>query len=273
MKQLFSKKLASKIIVLTLAMTMLFSSSVFASENDIFIQTTYSQVLSQQSYLYSNAAQIARLVQTGYSDIQTIGPFLITQGTLMNNGTETPVYLICISGTDTSVSNQTTGYWTDLLSGFEFDNRYNKNVRAKIKEVIPTGSNLIFAGHSLGGMIAQQCASDSSLKANYNILYTVTFGSPLINGFKREGTVRRLGDKADFVPYLSLTSILNVIWQSVGLNRESGGYSNPLTAHSESYQREDVWGNYDITGIKNGSNQILIDFSSCHYYYSPVVFN
>ena len=106
---------------------------------------------------------------------------------------------------------QSAGWWTDLLVGFEQDNRYIQNVRAAILNNVPAGSNLLVTGHSLGGMVAQQVAADSQIKSNYNVLNTVTFGSPLIDGFQREGTVKRLGDTSDPVPYLSLTTFTNVI--------------------------------------------------------------
>ncbi len=64
--------------------------------------------------------------------------------------------------------------------------------------------------------------TDTAIKENYNILNTVTFGSPLINGFKREGTVKRLGDVKDVVPYMSLTTFTNIVWQSADLNKEDG---------------------------------------------------
>ena len=36
-------------------------------------------------------------------------------------------------------------------------------------------------------MVAQQVAADKYIKDNYEVLNTVTFGSPLIKGFTREG--------------------------------------------------------------------------------------
>ena len=142
-----------------------------------------------------------------------------------------------------------------------------------MKENIPYGSNILVTGHSLGGMVAQQVASESELKSDYNILNTVTFGSPLINGFEREGTVKRLGDKNDVVPYLSVSTFLNVIWQTLGLNREDGGYgiNSLVAAHCESYQRSDEWGAYDVTGTKNGGKTLTLDFSTTRFYHSPVI--
>lgn len=240
------------------------------------IAETYAEVLSGETVFYDDASDIARLVQMGYSKVQHDGPISITHGTLTTTGLfgaseEKEVYLICLSGTDTDAENQTTGWWTDLLVGFERDNRYIQNVRKAVIENVPEGANLIIAGHSLGGMVAQQAASDSVIKDKYNVLNTVTFGSPLINGFSREGTVKRLGDKVDPVPYLSVSTIYNIIWQAAGLNRENGGYGTKIIkAHCESYQRECVWGAYDVTGTKYGGAALTLYLSTIHFYKSPV---
>jgi hypothetical protein len=212
------------------------------------VAETYAQVTSGQTVTFDDASDMARLVQIGYSDVQKKGPIVITQGQLKTKTlwwyTTKDVYVVTLSGTDTDAENQSTGWWTDLLVGFEQDNKYIKNIRKAVVNNIPSGSNIIFAGHSLGGMVAQQAASDDTIKKNYNVLNTVCFGSPVINGFSREGTVKRLGDTKDIVPYLSLTTFTNVIWQAAGLNRENGGYGSSVSelkkAHCESYQRESV---------------------------------
>jgi hypothetical protein len=238
--------------------------------------TAARDVISGETITYNNSAQLSRLVQLGYTDAQHDGPISITKGVLNYNnwlGQSKDVYVVCLSGTDTSAENQTTGWWTDLLSGFEFNNKYVKNIKKVMSENIPAGSDVIVTGHSLGGMVAQQVVSDSTLKKNYNFLNTVTFGSPLINGFTREGTVKRLGDTSDVVPYLSVSTFLNVFWQTLGLNKEDGGYSvldMQFHAHNESYNRTDVWGAYDVTGTKNGSKTLTLDFATTQFYHSPV---
>ncbi|MCR4611428.1 MAG: hypothetical protein K5644_05985 [Lachnospiraceae bacterium] len=251
--------------------------SADAEERDKQIATAAQDVISGDVITYNSAPELSRLVMLGYNSYQQDGPISLTKATLNYNnwlGQTKDVYVVCLSGTDTSAANQTTGWWTDLLSGFEFDNKYVKNIKKVISENIPAGSNLIVTGHSLGGMVAQQIASDSTIKKNYNVLNTITFGSPLINGFKREGTVKRLGDTSDVVPYLSVSTFLNIFWQTLGLNREDGGYTVldfNFHAHNESYNRTDVWGAYDVTGTKNGSKTLTLDFATTQFFHSPVI--
>ena len=274
-----SKKLR-RLLATVLFAVLLFGIAVPAqaaeASNEQLIQAVQAQVQAKQTVTFTNSAELARLVQLGYSYRQPNGPISITKGVLTTKSwwttTSKTVYVICLSGTDLTV-NQSTGAWTDLLSGFELNNAYLRNVRSTIVANVPKNANLILAGHSLGGMVAQQVAADSTIKNRYNVLNTVAFGSPLINGLSREGTVKRLGDTRDVVPYLSVSTFLNVVWQAAGLNREDGGYSalQPITAHCESYQRAAVWGAYDVTGTKNGNATLTLDFSTTRFYASPVI--
>lgn len=212
----------------------------------------------------TQANEICEICYQGYNE-GVYGPIVVTKGTMTQSMTE-EIYLVALSGTEL-VTNQSTGYLTDLKVGFNQNNPYLQNVVAVIQNNIPKGSKLVLAGHSLGGMVAQQVAANSAIKADYEILNTVTFGSPLISG-NREGTVKRLGDTSDVVPYLSVTG--QIIRQIGGLNRESGNYGlNAYAAHIESYLRSDVWGAYDVTGTKNGNATITLDLSTQTYYHSP----
>lgn len=249
--------------------------SAFANSNDDICAATYAEVQSGQTTVFDDASDTARLVQMGYSRVQPNGPISITKGKLTYKRfwwTKTKdVYLVCLSGTDTDAKNQTTGWWTDLLVGFERDNKYTKNAVNVIESNIPKGSNIILAGHSLGGMVAQTLAADKTIKKDYNVLNTVTFGSPLIDGMHREGDIERLGDKHDIVPYLSKSTLTRPIWQVAGLNREDGGYGRHIIdAHCQSYQRDDVWGAYDPAGDKNGGRTLTVDFSTTQFFHSPV---
>jgi hypothetical protein len=212
--------------------------------------------------------ELKTFISNGHNN-GTLGPIQIVPVTLVKDGTSNmQAYLIALSGTEFA-PNQATDVWADLRSGFELDSPYIHAVVNAIMKDIPKNSNLIISGHSLGGMIAEQVSGKSIVKDNYNILNIITLGSPLINPFGREGTIKRLGDTADMVPYLSISGTLLLPWQVFGLNRENGGYTDLGEAHNKSYLREDVWGKYDVLGFKNGKSYFLYDDSNIKFYKAP----
>ena len=242
------------LLALTIVLTTLFGGiTAFAANNQTF----------------TNSAEIYTLVRDGYNG-GTKGPISITRGTLTQGFSTKTVYLVTLSGTEL-VLNQSTEVLTDLFSGFDLNNAYYYNVVRVIQQNIPRGSNIILAGHSLGGMVAQQVAADSTIKARYNVLNTVAFGSPLLSVGSREGVVRRLGDVSDVVPYLSGRLFTNPITAIFGLNREDGHYyGRPITAHNASYSRTDLWGKYDVTGTKYGNAKLTLDLSTRQFFQAPI---
>jgi len=219
---------------------------------------------------FTTAPEIYQLVRDGYNQGQ-LGPISLIKGTLKSGWSTKTVYLVTLSGTEL-VFNQSTEVLTDLFSGFNLKNAYYANVVSVITKNVPKGANLVLAGHSLGGMIAQQVAADATIKSRYNVLNTVCFGSPLLAAGFREGTVRRLGDVSDVVPYLSGNLFVTPVRAVLGLNREDGGYYlRPITAHNASYGRADLWGKYDVTGTWYGSARLILDMSTRTFYQSPIV--
>ncbi len=248
-------RILSSLLAVLLLVSMLIGGSVASATNTV---------------TYTNATEIYTYVRDGYNQ-GSQGPISITKGTLKSGLSSKTVYLVTLSGTEL-VLNQSTGVLTDLLSGFNLNNVYYANTVNIIKANVPKNANLIIAGHSLGGMIAQQVAADSGIKSRYNVLNTVCFGSPLLAAGSREGTVRRLGDVSDPVPYLSGSLFNNTIWAIMGLNREDGGYGiRGITAHNQSYFRTDLWGRYDVTGTKYGSAKLILDLDTRVFYQSPVI--
>ncbi|SHJ70566.1 lipase family protein [Pseudobutyrivibrio xylanivorans] len=254
---------------------------VLHTETDFKLMDMVYKIQNGETVTFENAAQMATLAKVGYADYQTAGPISITEGRMTYNtywgAEDKEVYVVALSGTETIVENQTTTIKEDLLSGFELSNEYKTNVKNAIIDRIPAGSNIILAGHSLGGMIAQQVAADKYIKDNYEVLNTVTFGSPLIKGFTREGMVKRLGDTSDKNPFYSVSTFLNIAWQYAGVNHEDGGYNGDSSAaHCDSYLREDVWGSYDCCGEKKGSTlwvqtgtrMLTLNFATTSFYTS-----
>lgn len=288
-EKMITKKIR-KVVCAVLAGVMVLGSSMtaFAAE-----QT--------EGATYTKASEMARVTFKGYNNgtiaspttvlglleytLDTFvmgdeynGPIGVVKAQLSKNGRVEDVYVVTLSGTEIIWSNntglQSTGVVTDLLCGFNFSNPYIKAVKNVVMNNIPKGSKVMFYGHSLGGMIAQQAAADSTLKRNYNIINTVTYGSPLIKLLSgREGTVKRMCDDADIVPILSVYTLTPLaIFQFWGSDRvdADGGYgSDFLAAHNESYLRDDVWGGYDVTGIKNGHAALKFNINNVQYYDAP----
>ena len=230
--------------------------------------TCFTSATNNQTF--TNAPQLYTYVRDGYNQ-GTLGPISITKGTLKVGSSSKTVYLVTLSGTEIAL-NQSTEVITDLLSGFNLESAYYRNVVNAIKNNVPRNANLVLAGHGLGGMIAQQVAANADIKSGYNVLNTVCFGSPLLSAGSREGTVRRLGDVSDPVPYLSGSLFNNTLWAILGLNRENGGYGIlGIHAHNLSYARADVWGDYDVTGTKYGNAKLILDLDTRTFYQSPII--
>lgn len=224
-----------------------------------------------ENKVYDCSTDMAQYIYQGYYHCDTgvnpdsNGPIAIAPATLIKKNalgkeTKTQVYVVGLAGTE-FMFNEPRGVITDLQVGFEQNNFYIREIRKVVCNVVPRGANVIFTGHSLGGMVAQQASGDTVLKARYNIINTVSFGSPLINPIGREGQVKRLGDTADIVPYMSAQTFVRPIHQIAGLNREDGGYAAKefAQAHMKSYLRKDVWGAYDVLGVKGGNAKIVIN--------------
>jgi len=101
-----------------------------------------------------------------------------------------PIRIVRLSNTDMPKT------WLVLLAGTEFNImgqsntplawgeglRQSTNYRSQVAQVItnwaPPGSNIILVGHSLGGMVAQNLAADSSFTSNYKVVSVISYGSP-----------------------------------------------------------------------------------------------
>ncbi|MCH5197690.1 MAG: hypothetical protein J1E34_02180 [Oscillospiraceae bacterium] len=214
---------------------------------------------AEELEVFENAAELMSFVLVS-KEFTT--PVRIVPAVLSENGEETEIYLVSLMGVKSNIA-QVNSSANLFAAAFNMDNPYSDFVKDVIFENIPEGSSVVFAGHSMGGMIAQHLRADADLIENYEIVHTVTSGSPLIltGSAKTEGGLVRLCDKFDLIPLLSPATLFCFSKQIKTATREDGGYLfNPDGAHNLSYMRSDVWGSYDALGIKNGSASI--SFSS-----------
>lgn len=243
------------------------SSATGASVSWIGVPRTVDIWTNRSRDVWINRSwELAEYLWRGYYQFRNTptgpGPIAYTRGTLFKDGYSVPVWLIGLSGTDLEAvenSGSAVGLYEDLLVGFfGAGNDYALAVRNLIFNQIPRGSKLILAGHSLGGMVAQQIAADPDIKNNYEVMHTITFGSPIIAPGQREGEVKRLADSEDYVPLLSLDGVITAGCcpevEVSGLN----GFNDP---HNVSYRLDSVWGDYDALGRKWGDAAILFNSS------------
>lgn len=184
-------------------------------------------------------------------------PMRIVPAEIAKNGETKPVYLIGLLGVKSNAKQVNSG--KNLVpAAFNRANSYYDLVKQTIRENIPAGSALMFACHSLGGMVAQAIRTDKELKEEYEILNVLTAGSPLILVTEEgEGSLHRLADKYDLIPFMSPATVRCLAKQIKTAHREDGGYFfNPDGAHNLSYLRNDVWGDYDVFGEKGGDGTL-----------------
>ena len=225
------KRAISTIICLAICFVLAFSAFAQPSES-----------------IFETAADIMAYVIV---DKEFTTPLRIVPAVLSKGSKSIDVYLVMllgmkdIKGQVNSSKGGGTGVYSELVKKVIFEN-------------VPEGSALVFAGHSLGGMTAQLLRYDEELCASYDILNVLCGGSPLTEaGGEPEGTLHRLTDVLDMIPYISSSSFCNFIRQIKTAHRENGGYFfDPDGAHNLSYGRNDIWGKYDVFGEKGG-NAIL----------------
>lgn len=226
----------------------------------------------------NGAAELAQFVFAGYN-AGAHGPVSITPATLRQGNTSRQVHLVGISGTE-AVENQSTGWLTNLKSGFQQNNPGLRNARQAILDTVPAGADLVLAGHSQGGMIAQQLAADPAIKARYNVINTVAFGSPLISAGQREGEVHRIAAAGDPVPRASLQSVVLSDWARMGqqdiptdfpISMQKPG--NGIEAHMKDYVSENNPGlaKMDAVGRVSPKVPVAIEFNPANrvFFTSP----
>ncbi len=280
------KKIIAVLLTTMLMMTMMaFGTSSFAATEkslaDTIIELTddgtnpfISNPPTGKTYTLKNFAEVAQYAGQGYNK-GLKGPIIITEATLNQGKKKTPIYLVTLTGLELPLlTPQTTELVAVMQGGAQLPNDFEKNVRKAMKDAIPKGSNVVFAGHSLGGMIAQQVAANKSIQKRYNILNIVAYGSPVMFEGEIEGTLKRLGDVNDPVPYMSAETFTNFEVQDGTLQKEDSGLGFNITfdAHRNSYVDEKTWGKYDCLGFKNGNATITLKLKTQKFYASQYIF-
>lgn len=235
-------------ILLTEATVML-KKIISALMAVLMIFSAFSFAVSAKGKTIANVQDAAKMCFQG--ELITI-----KKSTLYNGSKKVgTVYAAFLAGSNMQWDDSVNGLKTCVKSGMAKDNMYLDLLRETAKKDIPKGSKVILVGHSLGGMVAQQFAADTEMKERYEILNTLTMGSPYIMTEEREGGLYRMVDSGDIIPYLS-TAFFKNFSEGNYTRIDNGYFGRPDAAHNKSYQLADSWCEYDCFGIKGGTNKI-----------------
>jgi hypothetical protein len=133
-----------------------------------------TSITAGTSNVLRTAQDVADYVFGGYQEYSGVKyPISIAQ--VINPGVAN-TYLVALSGTDLRW-NQTTGLVEDITAELGIPDLYSNTVINDVVSAVPSGATLILAGHSLGGMEAQNLVPQLIGKG-YQISVVETFGSP-----------------------------------------------------------------------------------------------
>lgn len=186
------------------------------------------------------------------------------------------VYLVTLSGTQFK-AGQPTGLQEIFASAFRWVDNYSRAVvRSLIQSNVPTGATIILAGHSLGGMVAQNLPVLPELGYNQRWLTArvITLGSPIMNQLRLPASITRrfairgdpvvtqapywagrLGFKAMFFPPDISGLSGDPIWVDGG-----PGYLDPRELHLAYPKSSDLEG-FDALGDRSGTRSIQVNAS------------
>lgn len=198
---------------------------------------------------------------------ETAPPIGVVRAKLTQGGEEKDIYLVGLHGTE-NIWGQVNVVGNYFLSVFCLYNSYTCLVKKVIKENVEKGAAVVLVGHSLGGMVAQQIASDWEIRRDYEIVGTLTAGSPYMLSLSPcEGSLNRLADINDAIPYISLAALVAPLLQLFSALYGNGGYwFNPGAAHNISYRQAEIWGKYDALGNKCGDAVITYNAEDISFY-------
>ena len=207
-------------------------------------------------YVMSSATAVASFIFSS----EFPGELHFTPATLETAEGSQEVWLVALMGINfyTTHSNNIFSY---LHAAFNTRGRYFNRAKDGILQYVPEGAKLVMAGHSLGGMIAHQLMCDEEITSRYEVLNTMTFGSPyvVVDTAKREGRLVRFEDQYDIIPRVSIAILLSPD-DYKGAIKRAGPYAGDNDgAHNRSYRNIDVWGDFDALGTENGTARLLLD--------------
>lgn len=214
--------------------------------------------------LIRNAQQLAQLI---FSNYQT-EPIFIAH--LCSPPSPPDTYLVALSGRQSGKTGQAVGVEAIIESALRQEDGYSRAVQQSLVKLgVPPGANIIVAGHSLGGMVAQNLPL---LTQEWPFRRVITFGSPIMNQLRLPAaTTRRFAVRGDLVvieaPYWAARLGAKTLFYPADISGFSGlpiwvdggrGFLNPIELHDAYPHSVDLL-SYDALGDFRGSGILELD--------------
>lgn len=204
---------------------------------------------------------VIRNINDAYVFISDCDPYKIRRGVLSIPGcVDMDVWTVGLRGTDGSMDKTSPlSLPTCFKSATARENVFFTLVKSAMLREIPAGANVVFIGHSLGGMVSQQLGADEELKSTYRLLNVLTFGSPYVPFRGNRCNLHRMIERADLIPMTCSAALFANPFLGRVSFESAGYYFRPLGAHCDSYEKSPVWRDYDCFGIKNGGRYLTLE--------------
>ena len=221
-------------------------------------------ICSLSAAIFADNGKTISNVNEAYALVRDTDLIAIYDAQLHRNAKTENVYYVVCKGLDFTAFDpeMPRSYANAIKIGLSCENNtYVTTLAAAVKNNIPEGARVVFLGHSMGGMVIQQIIANKEIKERYEIVYSTAIGSPyILTRSGKEGTLRRVVDRLDPVPFLSIPLLANPVIGDVSLETS---FLAPLV-HFRSYESGHCWRNYDCLGVKNGG--AFVELNDLLYY-------
>ena len=258
MKKLVSLLLAFTLFILPLSFTAAATETDADGSSSVGLVTPESLFRDGETLVMENVAEVATyILKRAAGD----GEIHISPAVLSTEEGEQDVYFVAAYGA-TAGLKKANNVIACLLCALNLSSNYYRLIRDAMLQYVPEGAKVVFAGHSLGGMMEQQLSCAEEITSRYEVLNIMNVGSPyvLIDASKREGTLVRFADKYDVIPKLGFDFLIADGKKSLTV-KDCGYLGDPDGAHNLSYRDADVWGAYDALGVLNGNATLTVKLS------------
>lgn len=127
--------------------------------------------------------------------------------TVVENPGQPPAYIVSIPGTQSwapATGANPLDFTADLINAGGGRSSMQESIElAMVEAGVPRGANVMLVGHSLGGIVAADMASDTGFTSSYHVSNVVTFGAPIdASGISPSIDVLEMQHATDIVPRL-----------------------------------------------------------------------